>query len=82
MIRGGCRSEALDARIEAVGVYREMAARDPGLYEATYREKLGALRREYERRGMRYEAVTHGLGDPALDEEGDRGETAPFVRDE
>jgi CHASE3 domain sensor protein len=56
--------EALDARTEALEVYQEMAVRDPDLYEAEYRRRLGALLRQYEQRGMRYEAVTHDLKAP------------------
>ena len=52
------------AESESVDVYREMAERDPELYEAEYRRRLGALRREYEQRGMRYEAITHDLKAP------------------
>jgi len=51
--------EALDARTESVRIYRALAARDPDLYRAEYQAKLGALRREYDQRGMRYEAIMH-----------------------
>jgi hypothetical protein len=51
----------LAARAEVVRIYRELAARDPGLYQAEYQRQLGGLRREYDQRGMSSEAITHDL---------------------
>jgi hypothetical protein len=77
--------EALTARAEAVDIYRELAARDPELYGAEYQRLLGVLRREYDLRGMRDEAVTHDLpGSSAVPPPGgtDVGESGDSVRDE
>ena len=63
--RLGRHEEALAARTEAVEVYGELADRDPDRYEAAYRQRLGALLREYEQRGPPPdEGVTHGLKAP------------------
>lgn len=56
-------------------------ARDPDLYRAEYQRGLGALRREYERRGMRYKAIMHDPGGPLPGEDGEDGEDAESVRD-
>jgi tetratricopeptide (TPR) repeat protein len=61
----GRHLEALDARTELVRIYGSLASRSPDLYQVEYRRKLAALRREYDQRGMRYEAMTHDLVDPA-----------------
>jgi tetratricopeptide (TPR) repeat protein len=74
--------EALDAWIEAVRIFREAAARNPELYQAEYQRRLAGLRREYERRGMRLEAIGHDLpGMPPAGETGSSGEDAASVRD-
>jgi hypothetical protein len=57
----GATREMLAAMTEAVRIYHELAARDPDRYEATYESWLGALRREYDHRGMSSEAITHDL---------------------
>jgi len=51
----------LAARTEAVRIYKDLATRDPDLYEAEYRRQLGALLREYDQRDMSSEAITHDL---------------------
>ena len=61
----GRHQEALAARTESVRVYRELASSNPDLYQAEYRRRLGTLQREYDQRGMQYEAITHDLVDPA-----------------
>jgi hypothetical protein len=51
----------LATRTEAVQIYRELAAGDPDLYQAEYQRQLGALRRQYDQRGMSYEAIARDL---------------------
>jgi tetratricopeptide (TPR) repeat protein len=57
----GQHEDAVLARTKMVQVYRTMAERVPDMYQAEYRAALGALLREYEQRGMRYEAIMHDL---------------------
>ena len=76
--------EAHAARAEAVGVYRELAARDPELYGADYQRTSGALRREYDARGLHDKAIALDLpGSPAAPPAGDMGggESAESVTD-
>jgi tetratricopeptide (TPR) repeat protein len=62
--RLGRYQEALAARTEAVRIYREMASANPDMYRDEYRRTLDALRREYDQRGMKSEAILHDLADP------------------
>jgi len=64
--RVGRYQEALDAETEATDIFRQLATRDPDLYEKEYQQRLGALRREYDQRGLHDEAIVHHLGDPAI----------------
>jgi hypothetical protein len=54
----------LAARTESVRLYRALASVDPGLYRDKYRRQLTALRQEFDRKGMQYDAIMHGLADP------------------
>ena len=60
----GRHRAALDAQTESVSIYRELASKNPDLYQVEYRQSLGALRREYDLRGMWHEAMTHDLTNP------------------
>jgi tetratricopeptide (TPR) repeat protein len=57
--------DALSARTESTDISRELASKDPDLYQELYQQRLGALRREYDQRGMHTEAILHHLVDPA-----------------
>lgn len=57
----GRHQDALASAEEAVAVYRDLAEQVPDLYETEHKRQLGALRWEYDRRGMSVEAVTHDL---------------------
>lgn len=59
--RCGQNKEALDALRDAVDLQREMAARDPERYAATYRQNFGSLQRAYAQRGMLSDALALGL---------------------
>jgi len=62
--RVGRSSDALAARIESVRLYRSLASTDPDLYLNQYQQRLTALRKEFDQRGMQYEAIMHDLADP------------------
>jgi hypothetical protein len=55
---------ALLAQAESVGIYHELASRNPDLYRDECRQRLSALQREYDQRGMQYDAILLCLGDP------------------
>ena len=55
---------ALAVKTESVGMYRELALSDPDLYQDRYRQRLSALRREYDQHGIQYPALLQGLTDP------------------
>ena len=63
--RAGRYEEALAAQTESVRLYRTLAAADPGLYRDEYRRRLTALRKEFNQKGMQYEAIMHDLADPS-----------------
>ena len=63
----GRSQEALSARTEATDIYRQLASRDPDLYQKEYQKRLGALRREYDQRGLHDEAILHHLADLATE---------------
>ena len=57
--------EALDTRAESVRLYRALASADPGLYRDEYRRRLTALQKEFDQKGIQYEATMHDLADPS-----------------
>jgi hypothetical protein len=59
--RASSSREMLASLTEAVEIYKELASRDPDLYQAQYWLRLGTLRQDYELRGMSFEAITHDL---------------------
>jgi len=63
--RVGRYPEALSARTEATDIFRQLASKDPDLYQQEYQQKLGALRREYDQHGLHQDAVLHHLAHPA-----------------
>ena len=60
----GRYQEALSARTEATDIFRQLASGEPGLYQKEYQQRLGALRREYDQRGLHDKAILHHLADP------------------
>jgi tetratricopeptide (TPR) repeat protein len=62
--RAGSEQGMLAALTEAARIYRELAARDPDLYQADYSRMLGALYRTYNQLGMSTEVITHDLLPP------------------
>jgi tetratricopeptide (TPR) repeat protein len=59
--RTGDKDASLAAYRESVEIYRDLARLDPGLYKVLYEEKLAKLRREYDREGLRADALRHHL---------------------
>jgi hypothetical protein len=64
---GGCfedlgrDTDALAAWAESVRLFEGLSARDPERYRDEHRRRRGELSKEYERRGLQYEAITHDL---------------------